>query len=78
MEQDQELQPLNNLIMAAKLEKSSSNEPESWYKDVLNAGEQQLTESLSHSEDELNTSHGRYLATLMLDYKSLTASQTKP
>lgn len=78
MEQDQELQTLDNSMMAAKLEESGSNEPETWYKDVLNAGGQEFAESLSHSEDELSTSHGRCLATPTLDYKSLTLSQTRP
>ena len=61
MEQDQELQALDTSMMASKLVESSSNEPEIWYKDVLNAGGQTRAESLSHSEDELNTSHGRCL-----------------
>lgn len=62
MEQEQELQALDKSMMASKIVESSSNEPETWYKDVLNAGGQELAESLSHSEDELNTSHGRCLA----------------
>lgn len=67
MEQNQELQALDKSMMTAKLEESSSNAPETWYKDVLNAGAQELAESLSHREDELNTSHGRRLATPMLE-----------
>lgn len=62
MEQEQELQALDKSMMTAKLVESSSNEPETWYKDVLNASGQKFAESLSHSEDELSTSQGRCLA----------------
>lgn len=66
-EQNRELRSLNKSMMAAKLDESSKNEPETWYKVVLRTGTEDAAESLSHSEDELNMSHGRCLAKPILD-----------
>ena len=45
--------------MAHKVEESSHNEPEEWYKIIRKAGDEELKELSSHSEDEPNLSHGK-------------------
>lgn len=77
MEQTQELRLLDKSMMAPKLDESSKNEPEMWYKVVHNAGADEVAESPLQSEDELNMSHGRCLAKPLLDFKSLINSQTR-
>ena len=59
MEQDQELRPLNKIVMAQKVEEISHNEPETWYKIVRKIDAEELGELSSHSEDEPNLSHGK-------------------
>lgn len=62
MEQNQELQPLSKSTMADKLDQSSKNEPEAWYKVVLKTDAEEVAESPPHSEDELSMSHGRHFS----------------
>lgn len=76
-EQKQELQPLDKSMMATKLDESGMNEPETWYKVVVKAGAEDVAESLSHSEDELNMSHGISLSILSVDCRSLTRGKTR-
>ena len=59
MEQDQELRPLNKIVMAQKVEEIGHNEPEMWYKIVRKIDAEELGEPSSHSEDEPNLSHGK-------------------
>lgn len=67
MEQNQELRLLDKSMMAAKIDESSKYGPEAWYKVVLNTGTEEVAESSSHSEDELNMSHGRCLTKPAID-----------
>ena len=59
MEQDQELRQLDRKVMAQRVEESRHNEPEEWYKIVRKAGDEELRELSSHSEDEPNLSRGK-------------------
>ena len=58
MEQQQELQLLDKVNMADIFDDSNKNEVESWYKVVVKTDAQEIIQSSSHSEDELNMSPG--------------------
>ncbi len=59
MEHSEELQSINKSTMADKLNESTKDDPEMWYKIVRNIEAEGVVESSSHSEDELDLSHGR-------------------
>ena len=57
MEQDQELRPLNQTVMAQQVQEISHDEPETWYKIVRKMDAEELREP--SSQDEPNLSHGK-------------------
>ena len=77
MEQSQELQLLDENMTVMKLDESSKNEPETWYKVALNGGAEEAADLPSQSEDELSTSNGRCLAQPTPDPESLILSQMR-
>ena len=71
MEQTQELRQLDRSVMATEMgDEGSRNEPEAWYKVVLDAATEEATRSPAHSEDEHYLSHGWTLAKSMRESKS--------
>lgn len=80
MEQNQELQPLDKSMMAARFDDSRTKEPETWYKVVHNAGPEEVAESPSNSEDELQMSHDEGTTSVSRPYGSQKVAlfTTKP
>ena len=71
MEQDHNLKSLDKTIKAVRFDERSHEEPEKWYKVVDSAGNEEVAEVLSHSEDEFNLSHGRIISRPIPTAKSL-------
>ncbi len=63
--------------MADKPNESTKNEPEMWYKIAPDIDAEEVVESSSHSEDELDLSHGRNPSKLIHNFNPLIHTQTR-